>query len=144
MPCAFCGSIENVEDAHIKDEIVLLSEGLNKVSARQNNIIPLCIFHHRNCFDRKNPNGVVEVNREDQFEPTLAIDFINEVLILYEPRNDNGTVGGLYRSIETVPRFRHANFTADTEYIRWKNTRAHPRLQFYFFIEKLTNELTLL
>ena len=75
LPCAFCGIINPLEDAHIKDEQILLKEGLSKTAARQGNIIPLCRVHHREYFDYPRDGGRGE-NKEFQFEPRLIIDFI--------------------------------------------------------------------
>lgn len=132
MPCAFCGSLAPLEDAHIKDEHVLISEGKSIQTARFGNIIPLCKFHHRNYFDcpRRDPNGLDE-KKEYQFEPLLIIDFIENRLILYEPKLDDGSRDGIDAAIDTVHMFQHTPYLANPEYVKWKNARMHPRLHFY-------------
>lgn len=132
MPCAFCGSLAPLEDAHIKDEHVLISEGKSRQTAMLGNIIPLCKFHHRNYFDcpRRDPNGLDE-KKEYQFEPLLIIDFIEKHLILYEPKLDDGSRDGIDAAIDIVPMHQHCQYLAKSKYVKWKNARMHPRLHFY-------------
>ena len=143
MPCAFCGSLAPLEDAHIKDEHVLMSEGKSILTAKFGNIIPLCKFHHRNYFDcpRRDPNGLYG-EKEYQFEPLLIIDFIENRLILYKPKLDDGSRDGIDAAIDTVPMFRHTHYCFNPEYVKWKNARMHPRLNFYLRKCGTISELT--
>ena len=142
MPCAFCGQIDRVEDAHIKDEHVLLSQDLSKAAARQGNIIPLCRIHHREYFDcpRKNLDAM-DMGREFQFEPRLIIDFVNDRLVLYDNRLDKNTIDSLYNAITTVPIYSHTTFVFRREYAKWKNKRMHDRLRFFCFREGILPDL---
>ena len=142
MPCAFCGQLERIEDAHIKDEHVLKDEGMNVRSARQGNIIPLCREHHREYFDCPRRAERMDEKKEFQFEPRLIIDLVNTQLIMYDNREDDSTIDGLYRAITIVPMYQHAQYFAKREYVIWKNKRMHERLLFYLYKENLLRELT--
>ena len=142
MPCAFCGQLERIEDAHIKDEHVLLSQGMNASSARQGNIIPLCREHHREYFDCPRRADRMDEKREFQFEPRLIIDLGNTQLIMYDNRKDDSTIDGLYSAITIVPMFQYAQYFAKREYVIWKNKRMHKRLHLYLFKEGLLRKLT--
>ena len=143
MPCAFCGQLDRVEEAHIKDEHTLLSQGLNIRAARHGNIIPLCRIHHREYFDypRRDPNGM-DMGKEFQFEPRLIIDFVNNRLILYDNRLDKGNIETLYDAITTVPMFQHAHYVFRLEYVKWKNSRMNERLRLFCYKEGLLQKLT--
>ena len=144
LPCAFCGRLDQVEDAHIKDEHVLLQQDYSVTAARQGNIIPLCRIHHREYFDNPRRADRVDENREYQFEPKLIIDLENRSLILYESRIDDGTLEGLYNAITTVPMYRYVHYNARREYVVWKNNRMVDRLNFYLYREGRLSEFTIL
>jgi len=141
LPCAFCGIISPLEDAHIKDEQILLLEGLSKAAARQGNIIPLCRVHHREYFDYPRVGGSGE-KKEFQFEPRLIIDFVNRNLILYDSRYDRNDNESLFNSIQTVPIHKHTVFSFKEDYAIWKNQRMNPRLNFYLLKKGLLKQLT--
>ena len=144
LRCAFCGTLDRLEDAHVKDEHVLLRvDGLSTEAARAGNIIPLCHVHHRHYFDcpRKDPNGRGE-NREFQFEPKLIIDLTNRNLILYDERNDDGTLAGLMNAVLVQPMYAHNNnYLVRPEYATWKNKRMNPRLKDYIIATGLYQDV---
>ena len=144
LPCAFCGTLDRVEDAHIKDEHVLLKEGLSVAAARQGNIIPLCRIHHREYFDNPRRADRGDENKEYQFEPKLIIDLENKNLILYESNIDDGTIDGLYNAVTIVPMYRYAQYHVLREYVIWKNKKMVDRLIFYLYKEGRLSELTTL
>jgi hypothetical protein len=141
LPCAFCGIINPLEDAHIKDEQILLKEGLSKTAARQGNIIPLCRVHHREYFDYPRDGGRGE-NKEFQFEPRLIIDFINKNLILYDNRYDRNDNDSLFNSIQIVPIYKYTVFSFKKDYAIWKNKKMNSRLNFYLMKKGLLRQLT--
>jgi hypothetical protein len=143
LPCAFCGTTDRIEEAHVKDEHILKKLGLNVASAKNGNIIPLCHQHHRHYFDcpRTDQNGRGE-NREFQFEPKLIIDISNRNLILYNEKKDDNTLQGLLNSVTVQPMYQYdTSYHVRRKYVAWKNKRMNPRLKFYAMNQGLLKDL---